>query len=532
MPRSLASRPRSAVLIATVAATALTLSSCGGSAEDSSSDIEPVVVATTEGAMTDMTPGMSQGSNVDYALFTPLTKYDASSGDVENAVAESIESEDQVHWTITLEEGWTFHDGSPVTAQSFADSWNLAADPANAMDNNGQMVIFEGYDELNPVEGEPTATELSGVEVVDDLTLEVTLTEPNQLLPYRLSSTAFSPITEETAADPAEFARAPIGNGPFMVEEGWELGAQDVTLTRFEDYSGDAAGLEQIQLRIYQDPSSTYTDFQSGQVDVALIEANDLTAAEENSSGEVVEVTLPALIYLGFPTWDDRFADVDVRTAIATAIDRDAIVDQLLEGHGTAATGLSPDVLAGADQVDCPTCVYDPEGAADLLESAGGWDGPLELQTYADPVNEMVLQAIANQLSDNLGIDATMSTAPIGQVYDNLRAEESDGPFLLYSGAAYPHVYAQANALMATTGGLNMTKFSDPAFDEALSGAKAAADLEQAAQQAADAAEIGLAEAPITPIFYPSAGIVHSEGLTNIQAELLGGVNIAAIERG
>ena len=70
-------------------------------------------------------PGNTQetcGAQVMQSLFTPLVEFDPDTAEPYNVVAESIESEDQQNWTITLNDGWTFHDGTPVTASSYVDA--------------------------------------------------------------------------------------------------------------------------------------------------------------------------------------------------------------------------------------------------------------------------------------------------------------------------------------------------------------------------------------------------------------------------
>ena len=98
------------------------------------------------------------GSQVLRALFTPLVQFDQDNN-VTFAGAESIESDDNVNWTITLRDGYTFHDGTPVTAQSFVDAWNWGADCVNAAGNNYFFgpagVNIVGYDALNHEEGCP-----------------------------------------------------------------------------------------------------------------------------------------------------------------------------------------------------------------------------------------------------------------------------------------------------------------------------------------------------------------------------------------
>ena len=144
------------------------------------------------------------------------------------AMAESIESEDNQTWTVTLKEGWKFHDDTDVTAQSFVDAWNWASYGPNAQLNSyffgPDGAGIEGYTELQGEDAngdeeitvyEAPVTEMSGLEVVDDTTFTVTLDKPFVIFPLIVAYSAFYPLPESFFDDPAAFGEAPVGNGPF-----------------------------------------------------------------------------------------------------------------------------------------------------------------------------------------------------------------------------------------------------------------------------------------------------------------------------
>jgi oligopeptide transport system substrate-binding protein len=515
---------------------ALVLAGCGGSdTADSSTDGETSFVAAVPSFfVTNLTPGSSGSSYVDYAVFTPLTQIDSGTGELVNAVAESLESEDQRVWTIRLKDGWTFHDGSPVTAQSFADSWNATADPANAMSGNFAVSIFEGYAEMNPTEGKATAKTLSGVKVVDDLTLEVTLNEPNALLPHMLASSTFAPLPESALADLKNFGTHPVGNGPYMLRDGgWKTGDQDIYLKAYEDYAGEPAKTDEVDLRVYQDTGTVYTDFQAGTVDLALLDGSDLADAKASYDGQVVDVQFPAVVYLGFPLYDKRFANPEVRKAISMAINREAIVDSLLQGLAVPATGLAPETLVGAGDVECSSCMYEPDTARQMLEAAGGWDGPMTLYTYQDPTNERVLEGIANQIRTTLGVeDVQFKALEIGQLYEKFAAKSSDGPSLAYAGASYPHIYAMADQMLRTGAFLNITGYDEQEFNALLDEAASASELDKTTELTQQAVETALEATPIAPLYWPQGGLAHAENLSNVEPEFLGGARLSRIEVG
>src|SRR3712207_1195844 len=145
----------------------------------------------------------SEGAQVLEALWTGLVQY-ASDGAVEyTGVAEEITSDDNITWTVTLKDGWTFHDGTPVTAQSFVDAWNYTALSTNAQGGAYFFSNVEGYDQLQAetddagnIVAPPAAEEMSGLEVVSDTEFTVTLTAPFAQYPVTVGYTAFFPLPE------------------------------------------------------------------------------------------------------------------------------------------------------------------------------------------------------------------------------------------------------------------------------------------------------------------------------------------------
>jgi peptide/nickel transport system substrate-binding protein/oligopeptide transport system substrate-binding protein len=527
-------RPRWAgAVVATALAVTTAACSAGAGKAAAPAGEKSFAVGVTTYFLSHFTPGKPVGSNIDYALFTPLTTVDASSGKAVNALADSIETADNVTWTIRIKQGWTFHNGEQVTAQSFADSWNATAYGPNAMTNNYLFTGFKGYTDLNPAKGEPSAKTLSGVEVVDPATLRVTLTKPLSLLPYMLAQTPFSPMPKAAFTDLDAFDRKPIGNGPYQIDgQGLSAGTTKVTLRRFDAYQGQQGDAATIEAKSYQDEAAAYRDLQAGNVDVTLVTGNNLTDAAARFKDRLVQVPFPAVMYLGFPLWDERFSDVRVRQAFSHAVDRDTIVKSLLRGFGQPAKGLAGAGVPGGGAADCTACTYDPAKAKALLAEAGGWKGPLKLWTFQDPLNTVLLEAIGNQLRANLGIDAVTTQAqPVDQLYPNLGAKKIDGPVLLYMGAGYPHLYALTDQLFTKGNATNVTGYDDPDFVKLLDRA-ASAPQEEALGLTRQAAKVALDGLPLTPLFQPVGGLAHTARISGVRPEFLGGVVLASVKVG
>lgn len=516
-----------------VAAVVLLATACsGGSGADPASvGAGSFSMALPTGFVSHFTPGQTGSSNVEYAVWTPLTQVDPETGEVENAVAESVESTDQKTWEITLKEGWTFHDGSPVTAQSFADAWNAAAYGPNGWIGNYQFAVIEGYSDLNPAEGKPRTDEMSGIEVTGDLTMTVTLTQPTAPFPYILASTTWAPMPKSAFDDLEAFDQVPIGNGPFRVTgNGLAPSAQGLTLERFEDYAGEPAATEEVEIKFYQDTRTAYTSFKAGEVDLTLVDGPSVADATAQYGDSIVQVPFPAVVYLGFPLWDERFQDPRVREAMALALDRESIATALLRGAGAPATALAPESITGHRSNSCPTCVFDASEAQRLLEGAGGWDGPLTLWTYQDPTNNAVLEAIGNQLRENLGIEEiSLETQTAAQIYESLPAHKVDGPFLLYTGVPYPHLYAMGEALFQPGSFLNVTGYENEDVTQLLADATSAGDDQRLLDSSQQAVDMALGDVPLTPVYFPQGALVHSDRVSGVTPEVLGGAHLAAI---
>jgi oligopeptide transport system substrate-binding protein len=213
---------RSAALIASGLSGVMLLSACGGGDDDSGSaggaaadgGSFSVYIGEPENPLLPGNTSETEGGQVVDALWTGLVEYDNETNEaVFTGVAESIESPDATNWTVKLKDGWTFHDGSPVNAQSFVDAWNYAAFSPNAQGNSYFFSNITGYDQLqaptddagNPT-GDPAANAMSGLKVVDDLTFTVQLSSPYAQWPTTTGYTAFSPL-------PASFFENPEGFG-------------------------------------------------------------------------------------------------------------------------------------------------------------------------------------------------------------------------------------------------------------------------------------------------------------------------------
>jgi ABC-type oligopeptide transport system substrate-binding subunit len=305
--------------MALVAALALALAACGtgdgGAGAPEAGGSFSVYICEPEHLVPTNT-NESCGSEVLNALYTPLVNYDPQTSEqtFDGAMASSITSDDQKVWTIKLKDGWTFHNGEPVTAESYARAWNYGAFGPNAQGNAYFFEKILGYGDVS----EGDAKELEGLEVVDPLTLRVTLTEPFSQFPLTLGYTAFYPVPKALTDDPKAFEAAPVGNGPYQMDGTWQHN-QFIRVKRSENYAGEKAKADAIEFRIYAEINTAYNDLLAGNLDIMdNLPPERLATARQDFGDRFIERPSSAFTYIGFPLYDEQFADVDLRRASPT----------------------------------------------------------------------------------------------------------------------------------------------------------------------------------------------------------------------
>ena len=544
---------RNAALIAAGIAGSLVLSACGGDDEGSGTESEAgetggsfsVAVNNPENPLVPGNTTESEGAQVIKSLWTGLVEY-AADGSVEyTGVADSIESEDNQTWTVSLKDGWTFHDGTPVTAQSFVDAWNYTAYSPNAQGGSYFMQKIEGYDDLQaPVDeetgeptGDPAATEMSGLEVIDDQTFEVTLKEPFAQFPVTVGYNAFFPMPESFFEDPEAAAQdTPIGNGPFQAEAPFEEGV-GITLSKYEDYAGDnPANADELEYRVYADINTSYTDVQGGNLDIAKdIPPDAIATAPDQFGDRFLQAPSSSFTYVGFPTYDPRFDDPKVRQAISMAIDREAIADAIFQGTFTAATDAIAPVVDGYREGACEYCEYNPEAAAELLaETDFDTSEPIDLWFNAGAGHDAWMEAVGNQLRENLGVDYTLrGDLEFAEYLPLLDEKGVTGPFRLGWAMDYPSPQNYLEPLHSEEalppGGSNSAFYVNEEFDALVDQGNQAETNEEAIDFYQQADDILLEDMPIMPMFFGQEQSVHSEDVSNVVIDVFGQVDTSAV---
>ncbi|AXK35009.1 ABC transporter substrate-binding protein [Streptomyces armeniacus] len=507
-------------VIPALTALALLLTGCAGGEDSGAASTITVAVGEPD----HLTPGRSTvGLEGIRALFAPLVKADEHGG-LTYVQARSVESEDSKNWTIHLRSGWKFHNGEAVTAQSYADAWNKTAYGPNAWAANGQLANIEGYDALNPAKGKPKTDKLSGVKVVNETTLKVTLANPDSQFPLQLTSNqvGFYPLPKAAYEDPAAFDRKPAGNGPYKLDGEWEKN-KGATASAYGDYQGQKPLTSHLDFRSYTDLATAYTDAytdaQAGTVDVLQAPVNKYSQTKTDFAGRVYSYQAPSLEFISLPLYDERYQKPGLRKAISMAIDRDAVNNTMYGGLYEPATSLTPPAEVGAKTDVCDECTFDPKEARKELAAAGGWSGPMVI-TYPGGLGfDELYKAVANQIRQNLRIDNVTArpTADFAEFSEKAMAKKINGPYHGHWGALYPSMQNTLRSIFTKAGDCYACSYySEPEVDSLLRRADASTVTEESEKLYNKAQERILEDFPVVPLFYGTYVYVTTERISNV----------------
>lgn len=519
-------------------ALSLALAACGGS----TSDDESSPAATTGGGTTSaasagivtvngtepqnpLLPANTNevgGGRVMTQLFAGLVYYGAD-GSINNEVAESIESEDGQNYTITLNDGWTFSDGSPVTANSFVDAWNFGATLSNAQANSYFFESIEGfsYDE---------DSELTGLAVVDDLTFTVKLNQPEADFPLRLGYTAFYPLPEVAFEDIEAFGQNPIGNGPykFASAEAWQHNVR-IDLVPNESYIGGRTPQNGgVSVVFYTQEDAAYADLLAGNLDIMEnIPNSAITTFEDELSGRSVNQPAAIIQVITFPEYLPEWsgeAGILRRQAISYAIDREQITETIFNGTRTPAKDFTTPVVDGwSDSVPGNEVLsFDPEKAKELWAQADAiepWgDKTFTISTNTDSDHQVWVDAVNNGIRNTLGIEAEIVAFPTFAEFLDARDNKNVvGPFRAGWQGDYPSMANFLAPIYTAGAGSNDGFYDSEEFEALMREGNAAPSVEEANAKYLEAQAILFRDMPGMPLWYQNVTGGWAETVDNVE---------------
>ena len=304
-------------------------------------------------------------------------------------------SADGTVYTFTLQDGVTFHDGQPLTSADVV--WSLEA--LSAEDGAGAEDLAA----------------ITSIAAPDDLTVELTLEQPDNDLLFNLTRRAGAVLP----ADATGLENSAIGTGPFVFEE-WNTGSS-ISLGVNADYWGDVPSISGVTFLYFTDPNAAVNAFTTGDADILTGVNSDLVGPlQENPDYVVNEGTTNGEFTLGFNNTREALSDRNVRLAIRQAIDKEG-VKQLYNGFGTIIGGPVPPTDPWYEDLT-DIAPFDPDASRQLLADAGYGDGLDLVFVYPNIYPTTTAEFVASQLAD-VGINVEIQTVEFSvwleQVYTN-----------------------------------------------------------------------------------------------------------------
>ncbi|MFI6210075.1 ABC transporter substrate-binding protein [Streptomyces sp. NPDC051041] len=520
---------KSAKWVAIAAVVALGATACGGGSGDEGDGkaaIDPngkfsVEVGEPQNPLQPANTMESNGSIVTRALFTGLVDYD-SSGKLVMMNAQSVDTTDNKTYTVKLKPGWTFHDGTPVTAESYVKAWNWAANPENKQTNSFWFSDIKGYADVAPAKGKPKATEMSGLKVVDDTTFTIELEKALPYFTYKLGYEVFSPLPESFYKDPKAAGEKPVGNGPYKFVS-WQHKKQ-IEVARYADYKGpNKAKNGGVIFKNYSKLETAYQDLKSGNLDVMRqVAPRDLPVYKADLGDRAVDQPYSSIQTIAVAFYTKQWKDIDpkVLQGLSMAIDRDTITKTVLQGTREPATGwVAKGVLGYQPNAAGDITKYDPAKAKQLIKAGGGVPGnKISIQYNVDGGHKEWVEAVCGSITKATGVECVGDSKADFQAELNAR-DNKEVKSLYRSGWVldYPFIANFIRDLFGTNSDGNKGGFSNKEIDQLIARADSAKTLEESEKLYQEIEKKLPEHMPSIPLWYYKVNAGYSEKVTGVK---------------
>jgi peptide/nickel transport system substrate-binding protein len=412
-------------------------------------------------------PAMDEHGEINALIFDGLTDHDGNNQVIPRLAKSWDYDEETYTYTFHLEENVKWHDGEPFTAEDVKFTIEAIMDPENESENA------------------PNYEDVEEITVIDDYTIAFRLKAPNvAFLDYMTMPILPKHLLKGEDMQESDFFRAPVGTGPYKLDH-WDDG-QAIVLTRNDDYFTGPAKIENIVFKIVSDDNAKALQLQSGELNLSQVTPKDAQNFANSDTYTVYDMKTSdyrGILYnFANEYWQKN---ADLIPGINYAIDRQAIVDAVLLGHGEVAYGPLQRNIYNYEDVEYYE--YDPEKAAQVFEAAGCTK---DADGYWCRDGERIGFTINASSTDQVRIDmaqiAAQQLQAVGlDVKANVPAEGIDwgGQECCIIGWGSPfdaddHTYK----VFGTDKGANYSGYSNPLVDEYLTKARETDDPSERAE--------------------------------------------------
>lgn len=376
-------------------------------------------------------------------------------------------------YVFTLRAGVTFHDGAPLTASAVRASLLRALAPGSSGGRGWPLYPILGARAF----AAGSAPDLAGISVPDDSTVAMSLEEPLNIFLTLLAMPVAAIVPPDAGA---ELGQHPVGTGPWRFVS-W---AHDdaIVFAANTSYWGGRPRSDTLRVRIIPEELTQAAEYESGGLSVVEVPFGETGRWESAHTAELQRRPALRALYVAINTRHGPLADPRVRRALNLAVDRDAILQNVVGGRGVLAAGTIPPGLAGHDSTRGPY-PYDPDAAKRLLAEAGHPALTLRFWRSSRPIYARIAQAIQQDLA-SAGVTVEIVERDAASARAAARNGEAD-LFLTDWYGDYPDpenfTYPLFHSRNLGPGG-NLAFLSDAALDSLIVRARATPDTAQKAR--------------------------------------------------
>ena len=434
-------------------------------------------------------------------VFRGLTRFDENLKPVPE-LAQRIEiSADGLTYRIQLRDDARFADGSPITAQDVAFSLTRALSPQTAADAGAALAgpsylgDIVGADEV--IRGE--SSELTGLRVVDDRTVEIDLKAPRATFLMKLASAPAAIVDPDDVARGGEWWRDPNASGPYVVDV-WEPDSE-LQFYANENYVGGVPDLRRVSFRLGSNAANPFNLYQADEIDVAGVPIQAIDRVSDEASPLRQELDISPVLsttYIAFRTDVAPMDDPEIRRAVQLAFPRWKVAEILLGGRQETANGLIPPGTLGRDWPHtAPAQDLEAARAAIAKSSYGSAENVPPITIYgASPFGS---EALRDVLQRELGLTVEVLDVQWSQFNQGL-SKKTFPAYELTWVADFPDPETFLWNLFASSSPDNYSEYTNPTYDALLEQAAATLDVDERAALYAEAESVLLSDNAVLPL--------------------------------
>ncbi|UCG54511.1 MAG: peptide ABC transporter substrate-binding protein [Dehalococcoidia bacterium] len=460
-------------------------------------------------------------------IFSGLVRFDNNMEIVPDIAADWDISEDSRVYTFYLRDDVRFHSGRQVRAEDFKYSWERACNPTTGSQTAAiYLGDIAGTSEVMAGEKE----DISGVEVVNDNTLRITIKEPKSYFLYKLTYATAFVVNKENVDNGINWWRKPDGSGPFKFKQWDENSLLVLERNEYYNQTSNFQGVDIINFHLWAGRSMDL--YETGQIDVAqvgLAYIDKVTDPNGVLYSQLEVFPELSIAYLGFNCQKPPFDDVNIRRAFSIAINKDKLVSLVHRDMMVRADGILPPGMPGYNDY-LIGLEYDKELAHELIADSiydsvsnlpqitittGGLGGQIPYE----------LEAIVYEWRFNLGIEVEVrQLEPEVFLYELMK--EKDEMFYWGWGADYPHPQNFLEILFGGDSEYNIGEYSNLEVDLLLHAASREKDKMESFELYQRAEQIIVSEAACLPLWFGKRYVLIKPYVEGYELNLLGYVNL------